>query len=258
VLSLPRHHRVEDAARHIADLTATGYEPDERSPERTAGVPPFQPEELHALSYASVFHPWIVTRTSAGVRNVPAEGAMAGLIARRTIAAGAWASPGDQPLVGVVALDPVISTDGVVRLAREGVNVLMRPTRDFVARTGRTLSRDEAYAPLGVRRLMILLRRAALRHGSTYVFDPHGPRFRASVERTFETLLADLYQRGAFAGDVPSDAFRVVADSSVNPPREVDAGRFTVELRIAPSRPLVFLRVRLVEAGSGNLAVVEG
>ena len=43
----------------------------------------------------------------------------------------------------------------------------------------------------------------------------------------------------------------MVTDDTVNPQESVDGGRLVVELRVAPSRPLAFLTVRLVQAGAG-------
>ncbi len=103
--------------------------------------------------------------------------------------------------------------------------------------------------PVNVRRLLSLLRRLALREGTTYVFEPHDDTFRRRVWRRFDQVLAGLYIRGAFTGATPAEAYRVVIDSSVNPPGTAELGRFVVELRVAPSRPLAFLTVRLVQAG---------
>ncbi|HYN39958.1 MAG TPA: hypothetical protein VES39_11975, partial [Rhodospirillales bacterium] len=111
---------------------------------------------------------------------------------------------------------------------------------------------------IGTRRLLALLRRLALREGVSDVFEPNSAGFRAQVRRRFERLLSDLFVRGAFAGDVPADGFRVVADDSVNPRQSIDLGRFVVELHVAPARPLAFLRVRLVQTGTGQLSIDGG
>ena len=112
----------------------------------------------------------------------------------------------------MVALTPALDTGAVGGLRAAGVNVVARRPAGFVPLDADTLSVDESLTPVGVRRLMILLRRLALRHGTTYVFEPHDEQFRSMVRRTFETLLGELYPAGAFAGAVPSEAFRVVAD----------------------------------------------
>jgi phage tail sheath protein FI len=71
------------------------------------------------------------------------------------------------------------------------------------------------------------------------------------VQRQFDALLGDLYVRGAFSGATHAEGYRVTTDDTVNPRESVDQGRFIVELRVAPSRPLAFLTVRLVQSGAG-------
>ena len=98
---------------------------------------------------------------------------------------------------------------------------------------------------------MQLLRRVALRLGAGYVFEPHDAVFRRAVQRGFEALLADLYQRGALAGETAAQAFQVVTGESLNTRVSTDAGRFIVELRVAPSRPMAFLTLRLTQTSDG-------
>ncbi|RZL85263.1 MAG: hypothetical protein EOP32_00365 [Rhodococcus sp. (in: high G+C Gram-positive bacteria)] len=257
VLSMPVHYREGETVEHLSALT--GFEArvsDAPTPLHPA-PPMLDGGEAHVLSHGAVYHPWTVVRTATGLRPAPPDGAMTGVIAHRAIVRGAWITPGNQPVDSVVALTPTLDADAVGGMLAQGVNVLARRPAGFVPLAARTLSLDDALAPIGVRRLMILLRRLALRHGTAYVFEPHGHRFRSMVSRTFQTLLGELYQRGAFAGAVPSEAFRVVADASLNPAALTAAGRFVVELRVAPAQPLVFLRVRLVQSGPGELTVRE-
>jgi phage tail sheath protein FI len=107
-----------------------------------------------------------------------------------------------------------------------------------------------------VRRLLILLRRLAQRDGAEFVFQSNTTGLRYAVQRRFQDILANLFMLGAFAGDTQDEGFRVVTDSSVNLPETVDQGRFIVELRVAPSLPLEFLTVRLVQTG-GEILLTE-
>ena len=102
-----------------------------------------------------------------------------------------------------------------------------------------------------------MLRRAALKLGADYVFEPNDDPFRRSVQRGFEGLLDGMFLRGAFAGRTSRDAFQVVTDNTLNTPASVDQGRFFVELRVAPSLPLSFLTVRLLQAADRTF-VTEG
>ena len=70
-------------------------------------------------------------------------------------------------------------------------------------------------------------------------------------------LLGQMFVRGAFAGTAPATSFQVVAGSALNPPASIDRGRLIVELRVAPSLPLTFLTVRLVQTGDRRLIAQE-
>ena len=63
--------------------------------------------------------------------------------------------------------------------------------------------------------------------------------------------------RGAFAGATPATAYQVVVSEKVNNFQSLEQGRFIVELRVAPSLPLKFVTVRLVNSGGrSNLTEV--
>ena len=60
-----------------------------------------------------------------------------------------------------------------------------------------------------------------------------------------------------FAGERHEEGYVVVADETVNTRQGRDGGRFVVELRVAPSHPLMFLTVRLVQEGGAWQASEE-
>jgi phage tail sheath protein FI len=102
---------------------------------------------------------------------------------------------------------------------------------------------------------LILLRRQALRLGATYVFEPNNEAFRRVVERGFTEMLDGMFERGAFAGATAASSYQVVAGASLNTPESVEQGRFIVELRVAPSMPLSFLTIRLIQTSDRSLAM---
>ena len=103
---------------------------------------------------------------------------------------------------------------------------------------------------------MILLRRIALEQGNTYVFEPHGPVLRRAVENHFSRLLDDLQGRGAFAGKTSRQSVNVAVDAR---PGNADLGRLEVEIGVAPSVPMRFLTLWLLQQGglAGMAAVNE-
>ena len=49
--------------------------------------------------------------------------------------------------------------------------------------------------------------------------------------------------------------FQVVTDDSLNTPQSVDLGRFIIELRVAPSLPMRFLTIRLLQTSDRTQAL---
>lgn len=214
------------------------------------------------LSYGGIYFPWLIVRDAAdeqpgAIREVTPEGTILGSIARLTIASGAWLAPGNQLLQGIVSLDPPTSSQTPLIFFDTQLNLIVQESRGFLAMSSFTLSPSSRLKDVNVRRLLILIRRLALREGVDYVFQPNDSSFWRVVRHRFEEILGDLFLKGAFAGSTQAESFRVTTDSSVNPPESVNQGRFIVELRVAPSLPLEFLTVRLLQSG-GDLSMSEG
>lgn len=254
LLALPESYQDEQVFGHIASLKALV---DTVPPTE---VPPLGSGEAMAYSYGALYHPWLFAlddQLPGAVDRVPPDGAICGVIAQRAINRGAWVAPANIPLLDTVGLTPDIRRTNWQRLQDLQVNLIRQEPRGFLALNADTLSQDEDLRPFNVRRLLILLRRMALREGMTYVFEPNNAAFRRKVERSFEEMLELLFLRGAFAGDTSATSFQVVVDQSLNTPQQADQGRFLVELKVAPSLPLTFLTVRLVLQSSGGATITE-
>jgi len=263
LLGLPAHYRADAAVRHLRSLTDAAADPiavivrlgigsPAGAVERTAFSLPIGAGESRSFSFGALYHPWAFVSEQPGapaLALVSPDGLAAGLLAKRALSRGAWIAPGNEALPNVLALAPVMSSGDVMTLLDAQINAIVQEPRGFVPVSASTLSADEDLEPINVRRLLSLLRRLALREGATYVFEPNDDAFRRAVQRGFEAWLTRMFERGAFAGATAATAFQVVVDSSVNTRPSVDAGRFIVELRVAPSRPMTFLTVRLVQSG---------
>jgi len=242
LLALPAHYRWHDAIAHADALRDT--------PAGSALLPPpLGPDETRAHSHAALYHPWLHTRRDGGTIACPPDGALAGQLAGSALARGAWFAVANRPLRDVVALNLALGDDERQALLEAQLNPVAVGPAGFVPGTAETLARDPDWRPVNVRRLMAMLRRAALRRGAAYVFEPHGPALQRTVERAFEALLQSLYLRGAFAGRGAAQSFRVEVGDELNTPAQRDAGRFHVDLKVAPALPLTFLTVRLVRSG---------
>ena len=259
VLAMPRHFRSVQAVRYTQRLRSV------RQPPGMSDILAFGYSEARALSYGAMYFPWLqadarmAIASSSAVRPprvVPPDGVATGVLAARASRRGAWIAAANEPMKDIVALAPVVAATDWQALQNEQVNLLRADPRGFFTLSADTLAVDPDLRPINVRRLLILLRRLALRRGTIYAFEPNSPELRRSVQSSFDQLMTDLFHRGAFAGATPEQSFRVVTDETINTPRDQDAGRFFVELRVAPSLPMRFLAVRLAQIGE-RLSVVE-
>jgi hypothetical protein len=224
LLSLPRHYNEAAAISHaklLGDLKAI---------------------EAPALSFGALYHPWVAF---AGQGEVAPDGPACGAIARRTISRGAWLAPAGEAWPNAIALVPrALDAKRLDALYQAGINVLRPTARGIMPLAAKTLAIDEDLRPIGVRRLLTLLRRIVLRDGLELIFEPNGEVLHRALQRRFEALMAELFARGAFAPPRSADAFQVTVD-----PTGAERGQLAIELRIAPSRPLAFLVVRLLRSG---------
>lgn len=252
VLSLPEHYREDKAIEHATLLRSTS---DIAPP--TADVSAFGYGELNVLSYGAVYHPWLTGRQTQAdtVINMPPCGAVSGSIAEAAVRRGAWIAPANRPLRGVVALTPPLLPERRLALQDAFINVVRQEPRGFIVLDSDTLSTDDELREISVRRLLILLRRQALRLGATYVFEPNSGPFRRAVDRGFTEMLDGMFERGAFAGPSAASSYQVVTDDSLNTPQSVELGRFIIELRVAPSLPMRFLTIRLVQTSDRTHAL---
>lgn len=275
VLSMPRHFRSAQALRYAQRLRSVQHPRAEWDTQALAA------SEARALSYGALYFPWLQadagTAGSAGIAGnaaaagtpaatgrtathsplvVPPDGVAVGVLAARSLRRGAWVAAANEPMKDVVALSPPVPERERQALQDAQINLLRADPRGFFTLSADTLATEDALRPINVRRLLMLLRRLALQRGTRYVFEPHGAALRRAVQRGFDGLLTDLFNRGAFAGATPEQSFRVVTDDTVNTPQGMDAGQLVVELRVAPSRPLRFMAVRLAQRGE-RLSLVE-
>jgi len=269
VLALPAHYREDSALSHADGLKRSPARYIIRPIDPAGAVPagtrlpvslPIGAGEARALSFGAVYHPWLFVREPeqpASIVMQPPDGTLAGLLASRARLRGAWIAAANEPLAGVAALSPPIARSRRSELMMAQINVITQEPRGFVTLSADTLSSDADLVSIGVRRLLSLLRRLALREGATYVFEPHDVPFQRLVQRGFEGFLARMFERGAFAGRTAASSYQVVTSTSLNTPESRDQGRFIVELRVAPALPLTFLTVRLVQSGDRTLLVEE-
>jgi hypothetical protein len=261
VLSMPERYREEQAIAHANELR-TLISRNATASHLGGVVPALTEEEANCLSFGALYFPWCFTETDRNNRSflvVPPDGPVSGTMASRALARGAWIAPANHVWRGVVGVAnrPRHDVEAEEMLADARVNVVKHEPVGVLVLSQDTLSWDPDLREINVRRLLTLLRRLAHRVGVRYVFEPNNDAFRRTVQRNFQAVMESLYEKGAFRGKTPSESFRVNTGEPVNPPLSVEAGRFFIELKVAPSLPMKFLTVKLVQIGERGF-VIEG
>ena len=150
-------------------------------------------------------------------------------------------------LAGILAVDRIdadTESEAALALFDRGLNVLRRRPGGFAATSAHSVSSDRAFLQLSVRRLLISVRKLALREGLRFVFEPDDERFRVQAAATFRRFLEQLRLSGALAAyqvDIESLTERSLADEGV----------VRLDLKLAPTSPIEFITVSLLRSGDG-------
>ncbi len=198
-------------------------------------------------SYAALYYPWIVTRVGeeAGPP-IPPSGHVAGLFARVDEETGVHRAPANLPLQDIVDVDTFVHKRERDFLFDHRINAIHAfPARGLRVWGSRTLSSDQAFTHINVRRLFLMLRKSIEVFAQWVVFEPNGPDLWKTLIRSIEAFLFQQYQRGALVGSAPEEAYYVKCDEETNPPEARDAGELTVEIGVSPVKPAEFIVVRI-------------
>jgi phage tail sheath protein FI len=182
------------------------------------------------------------------LRDVPASGAVAGVIARTDIARGVWKAPAgnDGGIRAVVGLTRTLSDADQEHLTAAGVNPIRKfPGRGIRVWGSRTLASADVddWKYVSVRRLLLFIEESIDEGTQWAIFEPNDEPLWRAVRSSIENFLLGLYQRGALTGPAPEDAYFVRCDRMTMTQDDIDSGRLIVLVGFAPVRPAEFLTV---------------
>ena len=194
--------------------------------------------------------------------NVPACGAVAGVMARTDAERGVWKAPAGLQ-AGIVGITGVVSPAGQPPvddnlsglLNPAGINVIRTfPAAGTVIWGARTLNGDDSlssefkYVP--IRRLTDYIASSLYLGTQFAVFEPNDPTLWGQLRLAVGTFMRGLFRQGAFQQSearTESDSFFVICDSSVNPQSEIDLGRVNVVVGFAPLKPAEFVVITITQ-----------
>jgi phage tail sheath protein FI len=194
-----------------------------------------------------VYFPRLRVRRPSGERDLPAGGAVAGILTRTDTERGVWVSPDGERVVGT--LGPAVELDdaSVDSLGLAAVNAIrFVPGRGIRLWGARTLADTDAeWKYVHVRRLAAFLEQSIQQGLQWVVFEPNAPRLWTQVRALVRTFLTSVFRSGAFPAATADEAFFVRCDRTTMTQDDVDAGRLVVHVGFAPLRPAEFVILRI-------------
>ncbi|HEX7313607.1 MAG TPA: phage tail sheath subtilisin-like domain-containing protein [Pyrinomonadaceae bacterium] len=212
-----------------------------------------QPDQLNGALY----YPWIqVFDPATGkLRAVPPCGHVAGIYARTDARVGVFKAPANEEVLGAINLETNVDNRAQEQLNPQGVNCL----RAFAGRGirvwgARTLSRDNAWRYVNVRRQFLTINRWVEINLAWAAFEPNAPRLWVRISRELSQYLETLWYTGALKGESRDEAFYVKCDEETNPAETREAGRAVTELGLALAAPAEFVVVRIFHRAATAVA----
>ena len=207
--------------------------------------------------------PWLKTDMSSALPEAaePPEGTLLGLLATGALTQGAYRSIAGSLIEQAYDLLPLHS-DAYVRPDDSGIPFFKRVCVFDAVPAGIALQSDVTavsgltYRYAVVRRIMMLVHKAAHTIGLNYTFEASSQRVWKSIEDALSDLLLKIYQKHGLGGASPEEAFSVVCDRSTMTQQDIDNGRFIVNISLQPAVPIERITVNLLIDRSGQTRTV--
>jgi Bacteriophage tail sheath protein len=199
-------------------------------------------------SFGALYYPWVrVTDPASGADLlVPPSGFVAGVYARVDLRQGVHKAPANEQLSLAIGLERELGQSEADALSSSGVNLLRTfSSRGVVVWGARTLTSDSDWKYVNVRRFIIFLEQSIDRGLQWVAFEPNGETLWSNVRRTIEDFLFIQWRTGALTGTKPEEAYFVRCDRTTMTQNDLDNGRLTCLIGVAPIRPAEFVIFRI-------------
>lgn len=197
---------------------------------------------------AALYFPWVRSFDLISGTEIllPPSGFMAGIWARTDIDRGVHKAPANTVVRLALGFEQNVNTAQQEALNPEGINCLrFFEGRGYRVWGARTVSSDNEWKYLNVRRYFAYVERSVEVGTQFAVFEPNGQRLWANVQRAVSDFLFNEWSEGRLYGATPKEAFFVRCDRTTMTQNDIDNGRLICVVGIAPLRPAEFVIFRI-------------
>ncbi|MBL1116951.1 phage tail sheath family protein [Streptomyces sp. 110] len=216
-----------------------------------AGIGAFEPVRS---DHAALYFPQLrLTDPLTGrPRAFPPSGALAGVMARTDGERGVWKAPAgtEARLAGVHSLAVQLTDRENGLLNPLGINCLRTfPVVGPLVWGARTLrgadALDSEWKYVPVRRLALHIEESLRRGLQWVVFEPNTEQLWQQIRLNASGYLHTLFEKGAFKGGTPRQAYFVKCDKDTTTDEDIANGIVNVVVGIAPVKPAEFVIVKI-------------
>ncbi|HEX2047666.1 MAG TPA: phage tail sheath subtilisin-like domain-containing protein [Acidimicrobiales bacterium] len=187
---------------------------------------------------------------------LPPSGFVAGRYADTDLRRGVWKAPAG--LETQIATASGVAPTGQMTNQRQGVlnelgvNCLRTfPDSGTVVFGARTLvTANDAFQQwryVPVRRMALFVEQTLLRNLGWAVFEPNDVPLWDALRTTVNDFMLGLFNQGAFQGEAPSQAFKVVCDRTTTTQADVDNGIVNIIVAFRPLKPAEFVIIKIAQ-----------
>ena len=182
------------------------------------------------------------------LKQVPSQGAVAGIYCRNDRERGVWKSPANYALQGIEK--PVVEVSNreqdllnVDASTGKSINVIRtftgKGTLIWGARTLEGNSNEWRY--IAVRRFFSFAEESIKKAMNEFVFEPNNARTWVKIKAMVTSFLVTQWRAGALTGTQMEDAFFVRVGEETTSEAEILAGKINVQIGMAVARPAEFI-----------------
>jgi len=201
--------------------------------------------------YAAYYSPWLKALNLSNGRSevFPPSGHVMGIYARSDNTVGVHKAPANEPVRNITDVDLPFTASEQDVLNPIGVNLIrdLKP-RGIRVWGARTISSDQEWKYLNIRRLFIYLEHSIDLGTQWVVFEPNSEELWERVVSTIRSFLVGVWKTGALMGTTPEEAFFVNCNRSTMSQTDIDNGRLICEIGVAPVAPAEFVIFKIGQA----------
>lgn len=193
----------------------------------------------------------IQSTIQAYMKQMPSQGAIAGIYCRNDRDRGVWKSPANMGVQGIerpmVEVSNSEQDDLNVHTSGKSINVIRTFTGKgpvvWGARTWDGESGEWRY--IAVRRFFNFAEESIQKALEHFLFEPNNARTWVKIRGMITAFLVDYWQAGALMGTKPEEAFFVRVDETTTTSAEIQQGIINIEVGMAVARPAEFIIIAI-------------